>query len=416
MIKNASIYTVTALVNSAIPFLLLPILTSYLSPGDYGKLSLMQALLVFVLPFISMGISGGVSVNFIKLGKEEFSSYVGTAVSLLGTITLVGIALSLLLGYFASGGLFGLPLFWIMLLPLWAFSQSIFVFTLSLIQAHENPVTYGFMQIGYTALNLGLTLFLVMVLLFGWEGRQYAILLSSVVFVFISLWKLRSMGLMIFAWGHAHIRDIFSFGLPLIPHALGGALLGMSDRILISQLIGQDALGGYAVAMQIASIVIVVGSALGQAWTPFFYRRISSESQQNSRELVKYTYMIFLFIALIVGAVMLLSSAIFSLLIDARYHENYKYAIWLALGCGFNALYFIISGYIFFHKKTHILSVLTVFTGLLSFTLNFFSISIFGLPGAVAVYVFTWFLFFIGAWIMANRIHPMPWFTFRKET
>lgn len=369
--------------------------------------------MVFVLPFISMGIAGGVSVNFIKLGPEDFSSYVGTAISLLGTMALVVIALSLLLGHFASGGLFGLPLLWITLLPLWAFSQSIFTFTLSLIQSHENPIIYGLMQIGYTLLNLGLTLVLVVVLLFGWEGRQCAILFSSAVFVFVSLWKLRNMGLKIVAWDHTHIRDIFSFGLPLVPHALGGALLGMSDRILISQLIGQEALGGYAVAMQIASIVIVVGSALGQAWTPFFYRRISSESQQNSKELVQYTYMIFFLIASVVGGVMLLSSVIFSLLIDARYHENYKYAIWLALGSGFNALYFIISGYIFFHKKTHILSVLTVVIGMLSFTLNFFAISAFGLAGAVGVYTFTWLLFFIGAWIMANRIHPMPWFSFR---
>lgn len=374
----------------------------------------MQALLVFVLPFIGMGISGGVSVNVVKLGKEEFSNYVGTAVSLLGTIALVCMALFLLLGNFASDGLFGLPSFWIMLLPLWAFSQSIFVFTLSLLQSYEKPMTYGLMQIGYTVLNLGVTLFLVVVLLLGWEGRQYAILLASVVFVFVSWWTLKKLGLKIVAWGRVHIKDIFSFGLPLIPHALGGALLGMSDRILISQLMGQEALGGYAVAMQIASIVIVVGSALGQAWTPFFYRRISSGTQQCSAELVKYTYMIFLLIALVVGAVMLLSSVIFTLFIDARYHENYKYAIWLSLGSGFNALYFIISGYLFFHKKTHILSVLTVAIGLLSFTLNFFSISKFGLSGAVAVYALTWFLFFTSAWVMANRIHPMPWFFFRR--
>ena len=192
-------------------------------------------------------------------------------------------------------------------------------------------------------------------------------------------------------------------------------MLGMSDRILISQLMGQEALGGYAVAMQIASIVIVVGSALGQAWTPLFYRRISSRTQKSSVELVKYTYMIFFLVVLVVGVVMLLSSVIFSLLIDARYHDNYKYAIWLSLGSGFNALYFIISGYIFFHKKTHILSVLTVAIGLLSFALNFFSIKKFGLSGAVAVYAFTWFLFFTSAWFMANRIYPMPWFSFGRR-
>jgi O-antigen/teichoic acid export membrane protein len=39
LFKNTFIYTLLQLVNSGIPFLLLPVLTRYLTPEDYGMIA-----------------------------------------------------------------------------------------------------------------------------------------------------------------------------------------------------------------------------------------------------------------------------------------------------------------------------------------------------------------------------------------
>jgi len=414
MIKNASVYTITAIINAIIPFSLLPILTTYLSPSDYGKLSLLLALWVFVLPFVSLGITGGVTVNYFRLEKEEFSKYVGTVIVIISIITLILSIIFYFTCYQLSAQVLELPIFWIILLPFWAFSQSIFIFTLKLLQAKEKTHTFAILQLSFTLLNLLLSLYLVTICLLGWEGRQFAILISTLCFVGVSLFTLHNNGLKIIAFDRQYIKEIFSFGLPLIPHAIGAAFISMSDRLLISKYLGNDSLGGYAVSLQIASIVTVIGSSIGQAWTPYFYKQIKNESMNRSCLIVKYTYLIFIFILILEICVIFLSNPAYEYFINERYRHNSHYIILLCIGCGFNAMYFIISGYIFYHKKTHILSIITISIGSISYLMYTFAIQYYGLIGAVTVYAIIWFIFFVAAWSMANKIHPMPWFSFLK--
>ncbi len=52
LLKNTAIYTLTTIINSAIPFLLIPILTRYLNPSDYGIISVYTVIVAIVSPFI----------------------------------------------------------------------------------------------------------------------------------------------------------------------------------------------------------------------------------------------------------------------------------------------------------------------------------------------------------------------------
>lgn len=42
LLRGASVYLTSNILNSAIPFLLLPILTRYLSTEEYGKIAMFQ--------------------------------------------------------------------------------------------------------------------------------------------------------------------------------------------------------------------------------------------------------------------------------------------------------------------------------------------------------------------------------------
>lgn len=50
LFRSAGIYTITQMINSAIPFLLMPVLTRYLTPTDYGIVAMFGVLLSFVAP------------------------------------------------------------------------------------------------------------------------------------------------------------------------------------------------------------------------------------------------------------------------------------------------------------------------------------------------------------------------------
>ena len=61
LFKSFSTYLVTNVLRVGLPFLLLPFLTAYLTPAEYGVLALFQALVQFVLPFTAdeRGCRGG---------------------------------------------------------------------------------------------------------------------------------------------------------------------------------------------------------------------------------------------------------------------------------------------------------------------------------------------------------------------
>ena len=48
LLRSAGTYGIFSLINSAIPFFLLPVLTRYLSPEDYGYVSVFKIVVVCV--------------------------------------------------------------------------------------------------------------------------------------------------------------------------------------------------------------------------------------------------------------------------------------------------------------------------------------------------------------------------------
>ena len=62
---NILIYGGTNAIKSLVPFLMLPILTAYLSVSDYGVLSLIEVSILFLAPFITLNINSAIKIIVI---------------------------------------------------------------------------------------------------------------------------------------------------------------------------------------------------------------------------------------------------------------------------------------------------------------------------------------------------------------
>ncbi|HIH5998879.1 TPA: lipopolysaccharide biosynthesis protein, partial [Proteus mirabilis] len=56
--KTASIYVLSNIINAAIPFLLLPVITKYLSQEEYGQAAMFQSLVLGLAAFVGLNIQG----------------------------------------------------------------------------------------------------------------------------------------------------------------------------------------------------------------------------------------------------------------------------------------------------------------------------------------------------------------------
>ena len=284
--KSLSIYTFASLINASMPFLLLPILTTHLSPEEYGLLAIIQIFIVFTVPFVSINISSTMQLEYHHLNQKDFAILVSS------TLIIPFIAIALVLVFFILTESFinsflNISLIWLLAIPLIAFMQVLPQTILSIYQISEKPINYGKYQILLAIINFILTIGFVVMLKLSWEGRILAILLSYTIFTIIGMYLLIKMNLIVFRIEKKYIYEAFKLGLPLIIHVVSGALFMMSDRLFISYYLGNSEVGIYAVGAQVAMIALIVQQSFNQAWVPYLFKNLKTKLKEKELKIVK---------------------------------------------------------------------------------------------------------------------------------
>src|SRR5690554_1415237 len=89
LFRNAGIYTTTSILNNAIPFFLLPILTRYLSPADYGIVSMFGVLVSFVAPFTGLSVHGAIARMYYEKDIVDIKEYITNSLIILICSTIM---------------------------------------------------------------------------------------------------------------------------------------------------------------------------------------------------------------------------------------------------------------------------------------------------------------------------------------
>ena len=183
--KNSIIYFGTEILNKSIPFLLLPILTKYLTPIEYGLFGMYQVFLSFFLPFIQMGLHLNITRNFFKVSSEKLSTILNTIIAMLHLNVLIGLILVFLISLF-NKNIFGLDVNTLYLMPLIIYTQTINTFTLTILRNKEEAFNYGVLQFLITVFNFGSAVFLLLYFDKGWMSLVYGLLIANILVVFYS--------------------------------------------------------------------------------------------------------------------------------------------------------------------------------------------------------------------------------------
>jgi len=408
LFSSFSVYIGASLFNAAIPFLLLPVFTRYLSPLDYGIISMFTILCSFFMPFVGLSTASVLGREYFNKDKIKFDLYVGNVFIILGT-SLVPIVLLLL--FFSSfiSDLSEVPEKAVWFVVVYSFFSFILSVTLTLWQVQSKAKQYGVFQIGQTILNILLSIILVVSLNYGWEGRVIAQLVAVVIFGCLGFYILYKNNFINLKYNKAYCVDALKFGIPLIPHTLGAIIISLSDRFFITNMVGIEATGLYAVGYSIGNIIGFIEHSFNLAYVPWLFGRLSSNEESIKVKIVKYTYYYFIVILILVGLLYLFTPFIFGVLIDEKFSDARIFVFWIALSFAFSGMYKMVANYIFYVKKTHILAWITLASSILNLILNYFLIKAYGAVGAAMAAAIVSFCFFIFTWILSNAVYKMPW-------
>src|SRR5690606_32305103 len=199
---------------------------------------------------------------------------------------------------------------------------------------------FGIFRISKTALDLGLSVFLIASLGYGWEGRIYPQVVVAFVFSCIALYLLYKLGyLQTLKADKDYKKQALSFSVPLIFHTFGGYVINFSDRFFILVMLGMSDVGVYSVAYQIGMVMSLIQNSFNQAWVPFFYEKLNENTESARMKIVQITYIYTIFLIVISIAIYFMIPFIYTYFIDESYVEGSSIVFWVLFGFMFNGVY-----------------------------------------------------------------------------
>ena len=275
---NAFVYTGFEALNKSLPFILVPILTHYLSTAELGLVAEFTAILGVLSVLTGLSVHGAVSVAFFKLDEGEISSYIFNVLLILLVSTVLVLLLAALFSHiYLSNG--NLPIYWIYIIVLASSLQFVTNINLVLWQAERRALAYGTYQFLQSLLNFTLSVFLVAVVLMGWQGRLLGQVSAVFIFAMLSLIVLYKRGYLKISFSTVYLKDALKFGVPLIPHGLSSWIFIGFNIVLISTVLGKEEAGIFSVAVQFAMIMTVIAQASSRAIQPILYQKLANRRQ-----------------------------------------------------------------------------------------------------------------------------------------
>ncbi len=413
-LSGSSVYLFSNILNAAIPFALLPILTRYLTPAQYGEVAMFQTLLGALGAFVGLSVAGAAGRKYYDshLGEQDLGRFIGACLQvLLVTASMVFTVMFIFQAQFSTW--LGLDSKWILLAVASTAATVIIQLRLGQWQVRKKAMKYGALQILQSLMNMALSLLLVVWLLQGADGRISGQIWAAAIFALLALWLLKKDELLwFFSWSPVYLKEVLRFGVPLIPHIGGIFLLASVDRFVINAELGLTETGIYMVAVQLAGGMALIFDAINKAYVPWLFERLKRDRFEEKQQIVRFTYIWFGIITVGAGLAFIIGPWLVTAVAGPEYRRAGEVIGWLALGQAFGGMYLMVTNYIFYSKRTGLLSLATIASGLTNIALLLVLIRAVGLEGAAIAFSIAMAVRFLLTWWVAQKRHPMPWFDF----
>lgn len=269
--RGTVVYGLGEVLSRFITFLLLPAFTAYLSPAEYGVISILSALGLLLSPVFSLGLGAAIAPLYFEGNSRERKDTMICTTFLL----LLASAATLMIGGWLLAGEISRVLFQT---PEYAALVRISLATIAFaflttpfrqrLQFEERSKSYVVLSTVSILLSTGLSVLMVIGLRRGMRGMLEAGLLAQAI------------GFALFAWpsvrevrpgvSAAIARELLRLSLPLIPAFGSLFLLQQGSKYLLQWLAGLDQVGLYSVGLNLGSAISLLVTGFQSAWIPYF--------------------------------------------------------------------------------------------------------------------------------------------------
>jgi O-antigen/teichoic acid export membrane protein len=382
-LKTMGIYTVTNFFGKGLSFLLLPLFTNpkYLSPADNGLLSLFSQGIIFVTPFINLGVLQSASADYFKLDKKNFKDFCTTGFAMAVVMAMFSFFIFFLFRNFLFQG-FSFPALFIWAIPLAAFLTFCYELVMLLIRnRHEAPI---YMKVNMIRISTELGLAVIFIVLFalGWWGRVASVLIAAGCVAVYAIYFLIKNDYLSGSVKKEIIYAELKYSIPIITLQLSIFCLFSSDSFLLAGITKNNAeVGIYGMACVFGTIILTLAGALIQYMVPKINKALSAADVDYTdirKQFKMYIgIMTFTFILLLFCV-----PVIYHLFINNNYWPGIGYYYLLSSGYFFWTITIFLYTFLLYYKQKKKLFTLAFISIILSLISNYFFIKSMGSLGA----------------------------------
>lgn len=410
LLRASIIYLFSSLTGKSVPFLLLPVLTAYLTPSEFGLVALFQLATQFTVAFAGLSLNINIPRQFFNSNRDEMAALIfNLYVVLFISSSLYAVIILALLLFLPTA--LSLPKFWVLILPIIGFMSMSILFNSTLLRTREKPISFMGFEVGQALTVAILSIGLVVGLNIGWVGHAGALAASTIVFGVIALISIVNQGYWYAKISRHHIKSILGISVPLLPHALAGVIISVSDRIFIERLVGVEAVGLYSVGYYFGMVIMLFTDAFIKAWNPWFFKKMASSNVSDKKAIVRYSYLYMVALFIGVATYIVISLAIFPYIVSTEFTPASEYIPWVCIGYGVFGIYQLFFPYFVFLKRTSYVAKATVCAAIINLIGNYYLIREFGPVGAAYSTILAFGVSSIIVAYGAVKLTPMPWRT-----
>lgn len=401
-VKSATVYTFSTLFSRGLAIITVPIFTRLMTTSQIGIVNLYNSWYSMISAIATLSLTSGGYVVALREYESNRDGYQSSVLSLTSLISLLLVGVYLVNPSLWSK-LLGLPSGLIILMLIGFLFAPARDFWLARQRYEYKYKLSGFVMMG-SALIASLLSILTVIKLSAVdenlvaEGRLYSNYLIiygvSAVIWFCTMFKGKTF------FNKEYWKLSLSLSLPLVGYSVASQILTVSDRMMISQMVGNSAVGIYSTLYTVSSLSLLVWQAVHSSFVPYIFRNI-----ENGVDGIKrVSSQLMTFYAAVAVLMTFLAPEIVRILATEEYYEAIYIMPPIAAGVFFTSFANLYSDIAVYYKKTKYVMYPAIIAAVSNLILNYIFIKIYGYMAAAYTTLFSYILFALFQGVWAKKI------------
>lgn len=407
ILKHSLIYGLGIYIGKAVGFLMIPVYTRFLSPSDYGVITLLNLTSWLIGILLAVGISSSVYRFYFQYGEDERKDVISSALIFITFLSILVIIILSIFSHSISNLVFkeSTYAYYLQLIFISTLFDMIAILPGAYIRVLRKSVFFSILALSRLGLALSLNIYLIVFLKMGVKGVLWSGIYSSLFMAAVSLvYTIRKVKL---RFSIDKLKGMLKYGFPLMPETIFVFFIHFSSRYFLQHFFGLKEVGIFSLGYKFSILLpFLISQPFGLIWSTY---RFEVANRENANEfysrILTYYFLVSISFCLFLSVFI---KDIIRIVATPAFYSAYHIVPLVTLGFVFWGLSTVFDTGILLRKKTYFKTLTAALAMVISLFLNYLLIPRIGIFGAAIASFCSFFSLSLMSFVISTKLYPIP--------